>query len=124
VTPPAAPSGEHGDGTPLVSVVPVTFKRVNVLEDTLRSVLAQTLDDFELIVCDDTSTDGTPVVMAEWPREIHESCMCANLATSQVTAQVIWRLPDLLAVPIPRRSASACRTASFSPRILATDPIQ
>ena len=47
-------------------MVLVTFNRVNVLEDTVRSVLAQTLDDFELIVCDDASTDGTPVVMAEW----------------------------------------------------------
>jgi glycosyltransferase involved in cell wall biosynthesis len=47
-------------------VVLVTFNRVNVLEDTLRMVLAQTLGDFELIVCDDGSTDGTPGVMAEW----------------------------------------------------------
>ena len=62
----AAPLGEHGEGTPLVSVVLATFNRVNLLEDTLRMVLAQTLDDFELIVCDDGSTDGTPVVMAEW----------------------------------------------------------
>jgi len=67
--------------------------------------------------------DGTPVVIAVWPCEIHESCICAT-ATSQVAAQVIWRLPDLQAVPIPRRSAYVCRTASFSPRILATDPVQ
>ena len=66
VTAQAAPFGEHGEGAPLVSVVLATFNRANLLEDTLRMVLAQTLDDFELIVCDDGSTDGTPVVMAEW----------------------------------------------------------
>jgi glycosyltransferase involved in cell wall biosynthesis len=66
VIPPAVPRREHSYGTPLVSVVLATFNRVYVLEDTLRMVLAQTLDDFELIVCDDGSTDGTPVVMAEW----------------------------------------------------------
>jgi glycosyltransferase involved in cell wall biosynthesis len=66
VTAPAAPLGEHSDGAPPVSVVLATFNRVNLLGDTLRMVLAQTLDDFELIVCDDGSTDGTPVVMAEW----------------------------------------------------------
>jgi glycosyltransferase involved in cell wall biosynthesis len=53
-------------GTPLVSVVLATYNRVKVLEDTLRMVLAQTLDNFELIVCDDGSTDGTPVLMTEW----------------------------------------------------------
>jgi glycosyltransferase involved in cell wall biosynthesis len=66
LTSPAAPLGEHGGGSPLVSVVLATFNRAYLLEDTLRMVLAQTLDDFELIVCDDGSTDGTPVVMAEW----------------------------------------------------------
>jgi glycosyltransferase involved in cell wall biosynthesis len=62
----AAPFGDRGDGSPLVSVVLATFNRANLLEDTLRTVLAQTHDDFELIVCDDASSDGTPVVMAEW----------------------------------------------------------
>ncbi len=65
VTSPADPLGEHGR-TPLVSVVLATFNRAYVLEETLRMVFAQTLDDFELIVCDDGSTDRTPVVMAEW----------------------------------------------------------
>ncbi len=66
LTPPAAPFGQHGEGTPLVSVVLATFNRANLLEDTLRMVLAQTFDDFELIVCDDCSTDETPAVVAEW----------------------------------------------------------
>jgi glycosyltransferase involved in cell wall biosynthesis len=68
VTAPAAAFGEHSKGSPLVSVVLATYNRANVLEDTLRMVFAQTLDDFELIVCDDCSTDGTPVVMAEWAK--------------------------------------------------------
>ena len=49
-----------------MSVVLTTFNRAYILEDTLRMVLGQTLDDFELIVCDDGSTDGTPAVMTEW----------------------------------------------------------
>jgi glycosyltransferase involved in cell wall biosynthesis len=68
VTLPAASLGDNRDGTPLVSVVLATYNRVKVLEDTLRMVLAQTFDDFELIVCDDGSTDGTPALMAEWAR--------------------------------------------------------
>ena len=65
MTPPAQ-LGERGERTPLISVVLATFNRANVLEDTLRMVFAQTLDDFELIVCDDDSTDATPRVMTEW----------------------------------------------------------
>jgi glycosyltransferase involved in cell wall biosynthesis len=61
-----APRVARGAGTPLVSVVLATFNRAYVLEDTLRMVLAQTLGDFELIVCDDGSTDATPEVMAGW----------------------------------------------------------
>jgi glycosyltransferase involved in cell wall biosynthesis len=66
VTPSEASLGEHGERIPSISVVLATFNRAYLLEDTLRMVLAQTLDDFELIVCDDGSVDGTPVVMAEW----------------------------------------------------------
>ena len=95
VTAPAAPLGKHGEGTPLVSVVLATFNRVSLLEDTLRMVLAQTLDDFELIVCDDGSADGTPVVMAEWAGETHGSCTCANPETSgwpgTCVAESPWR---------------------------------
>ena len=44
---------------PVVSVNIVTYNRRNLLEQALRSVLNQTFSDFEILVIDDGSTDGT-----------------------------------------------------------------
>lgn len=45
--------------TPCVSVVLPTFNRDALLSRSIASVLAQTFNDFELIVVDDASTDST-----------------------------------------------------------------
>lgn len=54
--------------SPTVSVVVPTHNRAERLADTLRSVLNQTLQDFELIVVDDGSTDDTSKVVQSFPR--------------------------------------------------------
>jgi GT2 family glycosyltransferase len=52
--------------TPHFSVVIPTFNRAAVLPVAIRSVLAQSDRDFELIVLDDGSTDETAVVVASF----------------------------------------------------------
>jgi glycosyltransferase involved in cell wall biosynthesis len=49
---------------PLVSVVMPTYNRQAVLEESIASVLTQTLGEFELLIVDDASTDGTAEVLA------------------------------------------------------------
>jgi glycosyltransferase involved in cell wall biosynthesis len=45
--------------TPLVSVVVPAYNSVAFIDATMRSILAQSFTDFELVVSDHTSTDGT-----------------------------------------------------------------
>lgn len=52
---------------PSVSVIIPTYNRRDFVREAIASVLAQTYQDFELIVIDDGSTDGTAEVVREFP---------------------------------------------------------
>lgn len=47
------------DAPPLVTVAIATYNRADYLRDSINSILMQTVDDFELIIADDGSTDNT-----------------------------------------------------------------
>ncbi len=51
---------------PKVSICIPTFNRVDLLPFAIESVLQQTYEDFELIVCDDGSQDSTPELMSQY----------------------------------------------------------
>ena len=51
---------------PSVSVVIATYNRADLLPETIESVLNQRFQDFELIVVDDGSTDGTREVLGAY----------------------------------------------------------
>lgn len=50
---------------PAVSFIIPTFNRADALGECLRHLERQTFTDFEVIVIDDGSTDGTPEILAE-----------------------------------------------------------
>ncbi len=51
---------------PKVSVCIPTYNRSHYLVYALKSVLNQSFDDFELIICDDGSIDDTPEIIGNW----------------------------------------------------------
>jgi glycosyltransferase involved in cell wall biosynthesis len=53
---------------PVVSIILPTYNRVASLSHAIDSALAQTFADWELIVIDDTSTDGTAMVLDDFSR--------------------------------------------------------
>lgn len=55
---------------PLVSVIMAAFQAEPFLEDAIAAILAQDYAPFEVVVCDDGSTDRTPGILAGHP-ELH-----------------------------------------------------
>lgn len=52
--------------SPLISVVMPVYNALPFLDDSIGSILAQTLSDFEFVIFDDASTDGSVARVREW----------------------------------------------------------
>ncbi len=52
---------------PTVSVVMAAYNGAHLIGETLASLATQTMDDFEVLVVDDCSTDDTRDVVRAWP---------------------------------------------------------
>ena len=55
---------------PIVSVIIPTYQHAHFVGQAIESVLAQTYEDYEIIVVDDGSTDNTSEVLAEFGNQI------------------------------------------------------
>lgn len=51
------------DAQPLVTVALATYNRADLIGESIRSVLAQTMQDFEIVIVDDGSEDNTEEVV-------------------------------------------------------------
>src|SRR5260221_13463342 len=85
---------------PKVTIIMPTFNRAWIIERAIRSVLAQTFNDFELLVVDDGSTDDTQEklqkIQAQDPRikiiklETNQGAPAArNAAIAQAQGEII-----------------------------------
>jgi glycosyltransferase involved in cell wall biosynthesis len=64
--------------TPQISVVMPVHNGLPFLDESIRSILGQTFADFEFVILDDASTDGSLELLREWSRRdqrisVHES---------------------------------------------------
>lgn len=56
-------------GDPLVSVITIFLDEERFLSEAVESVLAQSYERWELLLCDDGSTDGSPEIARRYARE-------------------------------------------------------
>ena len=89
-----------------VSVIVPTHNRATVLGATLDAILAQAFDDFEVICVDDSSSDGTPEVLATYGDRIralrveHRSpARTRNAGAAMARGELLLFTDDDCAVP-------------------------
>jgi len=70
--------GHGGEHVPLVSVVTSAFNALPYLEQAIRSILDQSMGDFEFIVVDDGSTDGTWEVLEDFGSQDRRMLLLRN----------------------------------------------
>ena len=84
-----------------VSVILATYNRVDLIAETLESLLAQTRMPDQIVVVDDGSTDGTGDVVQRYGdhltylrKENGGKASALNLAMGQITGDYLWICDD------------------------------
>jgi glycosyltransferase involved in cell wall biosynthesis len=74
------------NGSPAVSIALPVYNGENFLREAIRSILRQTFDDFELLLLDNASTDGTSAIC----QESVEHDPRVRYVRSEVNRGLIW----------------------------------
>lgn len=72
---------EDMDAKPAVSVLMPVYNGEKYLAEAIESILNQSFDDFEFIIIDDGSTDGTAAILAKYERK--DARICIHHQTNQ-----------------------------------------
>ncbi|MEA3642638.1 MAG: glycosyltransferase family A protein [Lamprobacter sp.] len=80
----------RGEAAPRVSVLMTTFNTGPVIQDTVDAILAQTFEDWELVIVDDCSSDDTVERLAGYSdQRIHVHRNATNQGISQTRNRAI-----------------------------------
>ncbi|HET6863385.1 MAG TPA: glycosyltransferase family A protein [Pyrinomonadaceae bacterium] len=88
---------------PVVSVVMPVHNARDFVDESIRSILGQTLQDFHFIILDDASTDGSNEIIEKWAKrdsriEFYKSERClgltgsSNLIVAKARAPIVARM--------------------------------
>ena len=88
---------------PLISVVMPVYNALPFLDDSINSILNQTFTDFEFVILDDASTDGSVEHLRQWAVrdnriQVHESKTrlglsgSSNAVVARARAQIVARM--------------------------------
>ena len=72
-----------------LSIITINWNNAEGLERTLKSVLVQTTREFEHIIVDGASTDGSVDVIKEYVKQVNGDCV-DNTSTIQAQYKVKW----------------------------------
>lgn len=50
----------------MISIAMATYNGAKYIREQMDSLLSQTIQDFEIVICDDCSTDGTPSILKKY----------------------------------------------------------
>jgi glycosyltransferase involved in cell wall biosynthesis len=113
---------------PKISVVLPTYSRRSILPRTIASVLAQDEKEFELIIIDDCSVDGTPAYLASLndprirvlkPANNLGTAGARNLGLEEARADIVALLDDD-DVYLERRLSAPLAVFAREPEVVAT----
>lgn len=80
----------NSDKKPLVSVITITYNAESFLRNTMESVLNQSNKDFEYLIIDGNSKDGTTSIIQQYPNQKYDSFEAAMHRGDESHGKVVW----------------------------------
>ena len=84
--------------SPLVSVLIPCYNHEAFLDDCLKSLVAQTYENIELLICDDCSPDGSYAKILSWESALRERFSRVEILRNEVNCGVTKNINRMLSV--------------------------
>ena len=101
---------KEGDHLVKVSVIIAAYNCENVVGEAIEAILNQTYEDWELIICDDASTDNTPTVLEKYAQLDNRITVLRNPENKKAaySRNVVLRLQKENTLPLKMRMIGQC----------------